>query len=152
MTDLLRAPPRLIILTLLIISGVPACAKRSQDQVVPGKTTVSELKAQLGEPAHTSTPEIRPQAQLLCYPDGSCFQAEHKILVSSSRLPSADEMELQTWRHRWAGQSLRDEAIPDSADGHGKKRYQLASKDAGMAVVYDRDTGRVLRVVKYGSR
>lgn len=135
-----------ILISLTLLAG---CARPSQDQVAPGGTSVSVLTATLGEPAHTWTPNLRPQAKLLDYPDGCSYQVERDIVVGISCLPVGSEVTLQYWRHKWVGDSQRFEELPGSANMHGQKRYQLASKQAGMAVVYDEATESVLRVVRY---
>jgi hypothetical protein len=128
------------------------CAQRSYDQVQPGVTTESALKANSGQPLAERKPEIRPEARLLYYPDDCCYQVERGIVVAVACAPVGSELALQHWRHRWAGQTQRFEALSDSANVHGQKQYQFASKEAGMAVIYDEATERVVRVVRYGTR
>jgi hypothetical protein len=111
--------------------------------------SATTLKATLGEPAHTWAPTSRPQAKLLDYPDGCSYQVERDVVVGVSCLPVGSEVTLQYWRHKWIGDSQRFEELPGSANMHGQKRYQLASKRAGMAVIYDEATDSVLRVVRY---
>lgn len=128
------------------------CAQRSYDQIQPGVTTESALKARSGLPLIERKPEIRLEARLLCYPDDCCYQVERGIIVAIACAPVGNEMALQHWRHKWVGHSQRFEALPDSENVHGQRRYQLASKQAGMAVIYDEATERVVRVVKYEAR
>jgi hypothetical protein len=136
----------ILLISLLIVSG---CAKRSQDQFVPGTTTVMSLRTTLGEPAHTWTPTVRPAARLLDYPDGCSYQVERDIVVGIACPPAPGEVTLQYWRHKWVGDAQRFEELPGSANPHGQRQFQLASKQAAMAVIYDEATDRVVQVVKY---
>lgn len=116
---------------------------------MPGSTTASALRATLGDPAATWAPSVRPQAKLLDYPDGCSFQVERDIVVGVACPPASEETTLQYWRHKWIGDTQHFEALPGTTNPHGQKRYQFASKQAGMAVIYDEAVERVVRVVKY---
>ncbi len=103
----------------------------------------------MGEPAHVWAPTGRPQSRLLAYADGCSYQVEHDVVVGVSCPPDGSETTLQYWRHRWVGDTQKFEPLPGSANLHGQRRYQLASQQAGMAVIYDEATERVIRVVRY---
>lgn len=141
-----------VLTAAFILTLSQGCAKRPQDAVIPGQTTVSELKAQLGEPTRVSTPAIRPHSRLLDYPDGSIFQIERNLVVAATYSPGPDEVTLQTWRHRWKGQNPQFEEIPGTRNPHGKRTFRLISAQARMAVIYDEATNRVVKVVRYGAR
>lgn len=143
--------PRIILILLII--GASSCAKKSTDESVrPGDTSLANLPGLLGEPTHIWVPAARPQAKLLDYADGRSVQVERDQVVSVSRPPEAHERTLQYWRHRWAGETPRYEALPGTENIHGQRHYQLASREAGMAVIYDEETDSVIRVVRYERR
>lgn len=128
------------------------CAPRSIDQAQPGITTESQRNDALGPPVGVVNARARREARLLFRKDGCIDQIERGILVGLSCPPLGSEVSLQYWRHQWIGQTQRFEPLPESENSHGQRRYQLASQQAGMAVIYDEATERVLRVVKYEKR
>ncbi|MGK5084106.1 hypothetical protein WDW37_12485 [Bdellovibrionota bacterium FG-1] len=136
----------------LLGSTLPGCAKSSQDLFVPGKATVGEIKAQLGEPERTTVPNVRPQAKLMDYPDGTSFQIEKNVMIGVSFPPTEEQLTLQYWRHKWEGHPQRFEEIPGSRNVHGQKSYQLFSLKENQAVIYEEQSDRITRVVKYETR
>ena len=144
--------PRYIPTLLFILALPPACAPRSQDLVVPGKTTVMELKSAQGDPQSTAVPESRPQAKLLCYHEGCCYQVERSFVMTTACEPTEEESSLQYWRHKWKGDPQRYETVPIANRAHGGETYQLISDRARTAVIYEPQSDRVVRVVRYGTR
>lgn len=137
---------------VMLVAGAGGCAKSAQDLVIPGQTSLSQLKSSQGEPENQVTPRTRPAAKVLGYPDGCKYQIERNIVVGMACPPSPSEVTLQYWRHKWKGDSPHFDEVPDSADAHGQKNYQLVSDGAHMAVVYQPGLDRVMWVVKYGAR
>lgn len=125
------------------------CAKSAIDRAVPGVTTEAELNAALGQPSRVWTPAVRPEARLNEYNDGCTRQIEKGRMVSISCPPGPGESTLQSWRHQWVGHEQRFEPLPGTENSHGQRRFQFASKQAGMAVIYDESVDRVVRVVKH---
>lgn len=134
------------------IATAPGCAKRSQDLVVPGKTTVMELKSSQGEPQRINVPDSRPQAKLLCYHEGCCYQVEKSLVMTTACEPTEEESSLQYWRHKWKGDPQKYEPVAISSGAHGAPTYQLISERARTAVIYEPHADRVVRVVRYGTR
>jgi hypothetical protein len=139
------------ILAFMALLGLAGCAKRGQDQVVPGKTDVNTLKATLGEPERVTSPAIRPKAQLYCYADGCCYQAERNTVVGLACPPSHEEATLQYWRHKFQGQTQRFEEVVHERDAHGNRTFQFMSIQGKTTVIYDESRDRVVKVVRYGS-
>jgi hypothetical protein len=111
-----------------------------------------ELKASQGEPGGVNVPESRPQAKLLCYREGCCYQVERSVVMTTACEPTEEERSLQYWRHKWKGDPQRYEPVPLSSGVHGAPVFQLVSEKARTAVIYDPHGDRVVRVVHYGPR
>jgi hypothetical protein len=135
-----------------LLMSLAGCAKSSQELIIPGQSTYSDVKARLGEPEKVLTTPINTNAKIMAYPDGCRFQIEHNLVVGTACPPTAEERTLQYWRHKWIGSSPHLEEVPGSADPHGQKSYQLRSDQKQMSVVYEPGMDRVIWVVKYGSR
>ena len=138
--------------SLILLILAEGCAKSNQEQVEPGVTTASTLRSILGDPAHIWIPAVSPQERLFDYSDGHSFQVERDIVVGVSYPPSGGEETLQFWRHKWVGHTQVFEELPGTVNIHGQRRYQFASKQAGMAVIYDEASESVLRIVRYEKR
>ncbi|MCM2276808.1 MAG: hypothetical protein NDJ89_01875 [Oligoflexia bacterium] len=145
---------KILLLAALVLAFSSGCQREarlvSTRQVVPGKTSITELTDQRGPPLRAAPLESRPGAETLSYPGNETFQAEQGKIVAHWRDPEPGEATLQYWRHRWKGQNPRYEEIAGTRDAHGNAEFLLRDSSSQTAVVYDPRRDRVLRVLRYG--
>ncbi|MGZ3688506.1 MAG: hypothetical protein ACXWP5_03695 [Bdellovibrionota bacterium] len=127
------------------------CARTSQGNVVPGKTTRSQLTSEIGSPVSTAVPSANPASVLLDYHSDCSFQADSKTEIIQARIcePHGQERTLQYWRHKWRG--VKTTLIPVAGSSpHSEQLVQLQAPQLHTTVVYDPSLDRVVRVVNYG--
>jgi len=146
---------RFLSLFALVLTGFSCNSKQAASPTAappPSQITVSEVKAQLGEPVAVATSVARPQAKIQSYANGCSYQVEKNVVVATSCPPAAAEITLQYWRQKWQGQPQRYEKIPLTPGmkaAHRHKTYRLVSTQAKTAVIYDSFASRVVRVVRW---
>ena len=144
--ETLSFPILCAIVTILTIGG---CAKSETAWIDPGRTTIAEVRAQWGEPTRQGSSQVRPQSKVYDYPNGCSFQIDRDTVTTVSCVPSGQEVHLQYWLHRWEGKYQKREPLPGKVGRHGKRIFQLAVPSEGEAVIFDRATERVMRVVRH---
>lgn len=117
-----------------------------------GKSSASELFAELGHPVRSYQPEERPQAEVHQFSgsENESYQVENEKVVAHFRDPTPDEQTLQYWRHLWRGRGATYTEIPGTRNPHGQALYTLRDQSNHMAIIYDQAKGRVVRVMQYG--
>ena len=134
---------------IVIIMTISACAKSETAWIEPGRTTIAEIRSQWGEPARQGSSQVRPQSKVYDYQNGCSFQIDRDTVTTLSCTPSGQEVHLQYWLHHWEGKYQKREPLPGKPGRHGKTLFQLAIPSDGEAVIFDRATERVLRVVRH---
>jgi hypothetical protein len=134
---------------VVILLTLSACSKDQNELIVPGKTTVSELRAHLGEPSQQYTSQVRPQSKIFDYSGGCSFQVDRDTVTTIACEPQRDEVHLQYWLHRWEGKVQVRSPASGVPSYHGHSVEQIRVLDEGLAIIYDKAAQRVIRVVRH---
>lgn len=105
-------------------------------------------------------PRGRPQAKIQIHGDGSQSQIENGLIVSTGRMPSPEESEVQFWLQRYSSSKSVISEIPaeppktDDPHAHSTRTtlMQMRFPDQGTSIVYEQGSSKVLQVVTHEKR
>lgn len=127
------------LLLFLIIS----CGEKKSIQ--PGITSKNDLIELKGEPVKS---DVVPSGEVLTYKYNEKFQVSANKVSAIFRDPSGDEKNLLFWRHKFKECSTREKTLSDDSI----PEIELSCDKSGMAVVFVKGSGKVLRIGEYESR
>lgn len=130
-----------LLLFALVSCGAP---ERSFDY---GKTTVSELKAQMGEPLEEKSIPVE-DSKVLVFEDNQKFQVTGDVVTNGFRNPKANETNLLYWKHRFSECETVTNKI-SGGKGHELAEYEFKCPAEGLSVIYTEGSGQVSRVVEH---
>lgn len=126
----------------LFILLFSACAPEKNQKNSPVMTK-SELVQVKGLPQTMEQSELVGGAIMYNYPDGERYQVEGELVIAKFNSPQGDEGLIQYWYHRLS--KTPHKILKDESSGH----YKLSSPAAGIDLIFDPDTGAVIRKISY---
>ena len=140
---------KLFLVAFLVMTlTLSSCSLVEQQSIEPGRTTLTELRATLGEPKRQKTSSIRTQSKFYEFSNGCSYQTEREKIATEDCPAVGEQSQLQYWLHQWEGKRYTKATLPIGAKLHIEwVRYSLIAE--GLSVIYDPDLDRVVRVVKY---
>lgn len=133
-----------ILFSLLLITAACGIKEQSFDY---GKTTVSELRAEKGEPLSEEVIPV-PDSKVLVFPDNEKFQVKNDVVVNGFRDPKGNEKTLLFWKHKFQDCDTTNTKISEGK-GHELPQYELKCDSKGLSVLYTEGSGFISRVVEH---
>ncbi len=139
------------ITAVLFFFIISACAPNSTSNHVGD--SVEALENIQGKPESTDSIKAQKNVSLYRYSSGDSYQIENKKVTALHRAPLAEESKIQNW-YQMRGAARREEALAHSdLDRSPHQEYgSVRFLDLGKIVVFDRSTGKVVKVVEYEAR
>ena len=132
---------------LLVLFLVLACCGIKQHSFDYGKTTVSALKAEMGEPIEERAIPLE-DSKVLIYEDNQKFQVTNDVVTNGFRDPKGNEKTLLFWKHKFNECDTVTNKISEGK-GHELSQYELKCPAEGLSVIYTEGSGYISRVVEH---
>ncbi len=131
-------------LCLLVL--VAACGQK-QHSFDYGKTTVTELTAQLGEPLEEKEIPVE-DSKILVFEGNEKYQVKNNVVTNGFRDPKGNEKTLLYWKHKFGSCETVTNTI-STRKGHDPAQLELKCPSEGLSVIYIEDSGYISRVVEH---
>lgn len=131
-----------IILALLLLSACGGNISR----IEYGKTPVSNLVAQKGEPLEKLTPA--KSIEIYQYEENEKFQVEDDIVTYGFKNPEGDELALLFWKHKFKDCETITKKMSEP-NRHTPPEFELKCAAQGLSVIYTEGSEFVSRVIEY---
>ncbi|MCM2349781.1 MAG: hypothetical protein NDI69_07155 [Bacteriovoracaceae bacterium] len=112
-----------------------------------GKTTVSELKAEMGEPIEEKSIPVK-DSKVLVFEGNEKYQVTNDVVTNGFRDPKGNEQTLLYWKHKFSECDTVTSKI-SGGTGHELGQYELKCPAQGISVIYSEGSGSVSRVVEH---
>lgn len=112
-----------------------------------GKTTVTELKAQLGEPIEEKKIPVE-NSKILVFEGNEKYQVTNDVVTNGFRDPKGNEKTLLYWKHKFESCDTVINTISERK-GHDPSQYELKCPSEGLSVIYLEGSGYISRVVEH---
>jgi hypothetical protein len=130
-----------ILLALLV-----SCSKHEMQEIIPGETTITEAIDILGEPMEVKTSSFNARDEMFHFEQG-VLQVEKKQVKVIFRNPiEEEEKNLQYWREQHKESSSTWNALRAPS---GLGQFELKYPSEGVAVIFDSNIDKVIRIIKY---
>lgn len=133
----------LFYLSLLVVAS---CGVK-HSSVDYGKTTVSDLVAQKGEPIEEKKIPVK-DAKILLYDDNEKFQVKGDVVTHGFKDPKGDEKTVLYWKHKFRDCSTSTRKISETK-GHELPEYELKCSEQGTTVIYTEGSDFVSRIIEH---
>lgn len=133
----------IFLMSLLVVA---ACGvKKSSPNY--GKTTVSDLVAEKGQPIEEKKIPVT-EGKILLYEGNEKYQVKGDVVTHGFKDPKGDEKTLIFWKHKFKDCDTTIRKINETK-GHELPEYELACPSEGVSVVYTEGSEFISRVVEY---
>lgn len=137
---------RICLLFLTFSMLLISCSKNEMEEIAPGETTVTEAIGILGEPIQVKTSSFNKVDEMFEFEEG-VLQVEKKQVKVIFRKPYEEEEEnLQYWREKYKDASSTWNPVRAPS---GLGYFELKYPQKGAAVIYDSNTEKVIKVIRY---
>jgi hypothetical protein len=136
------------LLFLTIFLTLVSCSQRDTDEILPGETTLSEAIDVLGDPISVRRSSFNHNEEIYEFEESS-LQVEKKLVKALFRSPEEEEFSLQFWRQEFKD---RVSTISPVRAPSGLGLWELKYPSQGLAVIYNSNTSKVLRIIRYEAK
>lgn len=112
-----------------------------------GKTTVSDLVAEKGQPLEERPVPVE-NGKLFLYQDNEKFQIKNDVVTHGFKDPSGDQKGLIYWKHRFRECATQTKKISE-VQGHERPEYELKCPAEGITVIYTEGSDSVSRIIEH---